>query len=165
MGVKRGTILPHTVGTAPDEFVIWGNTTKLSKFFTGITTAAITAPTVKTIQMPAMTVKRYPGDTGFTRKAHPRKVLSNTGVKGGTTPGKVFMCEEKVLDAGSGEIEYDVTQFTTTGTTLQLRQFAKAKAKVPFRLRWNSGRTEEIVAAGGATRADGSESGGAPVHS
>jgi hypothetical protein len=151
MGVPRGKIRPHAVDANGESFTIWGDTDKLSEFFAGIAEAPNTSGPDRTVQMPQMIVKRYPSDPGFTRRAHTRRVTADNGIKRGTTPGKVFMCEEAVLNAATGNIETKVTQFTYTGTTLQLRAYARSKAKLNFTLRWQSGRFEAIKTAAGPT--------------
>lgn len=148
MGVPRGKIRPHAVDAGGESFTIWGDTDKLKEFFSGIEEAPNTAGPDRTVQMPQMVVKRYPGDTGFIRRAHTRRVAADKGIKRGTTPGKVFLCEEAVLNGATGEMETRVTQFTYTGTTLQLRAYARSKAKLNFNLRWQSGRFEAIKTVG-----------------
>lgn len=148
MGVPRGNIRPHEVVGGGIDFVIWGDTSKLSEFFTGIAEAQDSSTVDRVIQMPQTTVNRYPGDTGFTRKAHTRRYSPNVGLKRVTTPGKIFICEQQYLDAGTGRIEWAGTQFTHTGPILALRAYARTNAKVDFRLRWCSGRFEDIVKPG-----------------
>jgi hypothetical protein len=151
MGVPRGKIRPHEVTGAGQELIIWGDTAKLSEFFTGIAEAPITQNPDRIIDMPQMIVKRYPSDTGFTRKAHKRRVAGDTGIKRGTTPGKPFYIEEKVLDVASEKIEIRTTQFTYVGTTLALRSWARTKIKIECVLRWQSGRFEQLTTAPGPT--------------
>jgi hypothetical protein len=151
MGVPRGNIRPHAVVGGGIEFVIWGDTDKLSEFFTDIEEAQDSATVDRVIQMPQMTVKRYPGDPGFTRRAHQRRYSPNTGLKRVTTPGKIFHCEQKVLDVGSMKIEWDATQFTHTGPIMALRAYARSNAAEDFRLRWASGRFEDIKKGGPGT--------------
>lgn len=154
MARDRGYIRPHAVSAAGENFVIWGDTQKLEEFFEGISQAPNTTGPDRVVNMPQMIVKRYPSDTGFTRKAHQRKVAADTGIKRGTTPGRNFTVEEDILDSGTLTVSIRVWQFTATGTTLALRAYARAKAKSNFRLRWYSGRFEEITTAppvGGGT--------------
>lgn len=148
MNVKRGKIRRHDVIGGGIEFSIYGDTDKLSQFFTGIAKAPNGPSVDRVIQMPKVTVKRYPGDSGYTRKEHPRRYSPDTGIKLGTTPGQNFYCEVATIDVGTGRVEWDVTTFTHTGPFLALRAYAKSNAKTDFRLRWASGRYEDIEPGG-----------------
>lgn len=156
MARERGKIRPHAVSAAGEDFTIWGDTTKLEEFFTGIAEAPNTTGPDRVVRMPQMIVKRYPSDPGFTRREHQRKVAADTGIKRGTTPGKVFVIEEEILDAGTLKPKIRTWQFTHTGSVLALRAYARSKAKSDFRLRWSSGRFEEIGTPPGPTTLGGS---------
>ena len=156
MGVPRGKIRPHAVIGGGIEFTIWGDTEKLEDFFSGITAAPGGATVDKMIDVPQQVVRRYPGDPGFTRKAHKRRYTPDTGIKRGTTPGAPFYCELQTLDAGTGEIVYVATQFTHTGPKFALRAYAKSNAAQNFRLRVSSGRLTEIVKPGSPSTLGGS---------
>jgi hypothetical protein len=155
MGTPRGKIRRHDVIGGGIEFSIYGDTDKLKVFFTDIAKAPNGPSVDRELQMPQVTVKRYPSDPGYTRKATTRRYSPDTGIKLGTTPGQNFYCEVATLDVGTGKVEWDVTTFTHTGPILALRAYAKAKAKTDFRLRWASGRYEDLEPPGNPTTRGG----------
>lgn len=156
MGIPRGKIRPHAVIGGGIDFVIWGDTDKLDRFFTGITEAPGGNTVDRMIDVPQQVVRRYPGDPGFTRRAHKRRYTPDTGIKRGTTPGAPFYIEEETLDAGTLEMVWVATQFTHTGPKMALRAYCKANAKTDFRLRVSSGRLTDIVKPVGGTVQGGS---------
>ena len=137
-------IRPHLVEAVGKEITIWGETSKLEEFLEGIEPTINTAATAKVLNVKQHRVVRYPGDTGYTRKAHQRIYTGDLGFSGGITPGRNFWIEEEVLTDTLAETNFQGFQFTHTGAFYVLKAFCVANAKQPFRLRSSGGRAHLI---------------------
>jgi hypothetical protein len=141
---ENTSLVRHDVIGGGIEFSIWGNTAKLSNFFTAIEEATGGSPVDRLVTVKAHTRKRYPGDSGYGVQEHPRRYTPEIGQKGRITPGRNFYCELEFENPVSGKPDWDVFQFTHTGPVMALRAYAKANAATDFRLRSESGRYIDV---------------------
>lgn len=137
-------IRPHRIEAVGKEISIWGETDKLEEFLEGITAALVGPGVSRVLNVDAHTVSRWPGDTGYTRKAHQRVYTGDLGFSGGITPGRNFWIEEEVITVPGLPTEWKSYQFTHTGPFYVLKAFCVANAKQDFRLRSSGGRAHLI---------------------
>lgn len=137
-------IRPHRVTGGGKAIVIWGETEKLEIFLSGIDSAPITVGVPRTVRVEQHTVRRYPGDPGYTRKAHNRTFDPDIGLQGGITPGRPFWIEDFVLTDDLAAIGIDSYQFSLQGPFYALKAYCRANATQDFRLRTAGGRAHLI---------------------
>jgi hypothetical protein len=117
IGVERGKLAVWDAGGPTPMFKIYAYGNAISTLIPGLLKrSALQYDLVGANRnVSAHRVTRYPGDPGYTRAAHQRKVHSNRGRSGSsTTPGKRFWIEEDIqTDSG---IVTRSKQFTYTGS-------------------------------------------------
>lgn len=141
--MARGTIKPHSKTVDGKKFTLYGDSDTLAGFIDGLTVDTVGAESYSNTNVEAHTVKRYPGDPGYSRAAHSRSV-SDTGLTGGTTttPGSRVWFERSI--GTPPLVTKTIRQATYTGSWRALKTYAKANTTFPYTLRRESGRSVEI---------------------
>ena len=141
----RPKVVPHTVTSAGELIRIWGATSLLDDYISGLDPDAAGAVTERTESVNASQVNRYPGDTGFSRGGHSRTKSNEIGKGGITLPGKPFYCERTEGVGPAAQVK--VRQFGYEGSWNNLKKYVRTnKAGAAFTLRNASGRSIEVDA-------------------
>jgi hypothetical protein len=79
---------PHSVGSGSNQVELWGATSVLQSYFTGITAQAVPLPELINVTRQGSTVRRYPGDPGYSRIGGVASRYDRSPAKfGGAKPG------------------------------------------------------------------------------
>jgi hypothetical protein len=147
IGVARGSL--RTYAPSNDKFRIYAYGSSLVTLWPGLNIIE-EEPYAQgeSASVEGHRVTRYPGDPGYTRAAHNRKVYINRGKSGAsTTPGKNFWIE--VPYEQNGKTKYKSHQFTYTGEWPRLLEQALEDLDPTWKIRRESSVAKEVPAAAG----------------
>ncbi len=121
---------PHNILYGTRKAVVWGETDLLQLFFSEIVMAPPDDIKEISLTIKSHTVKRYPGDRGYTIPAHSAKRLNNVPPKmGGALPGNPFKVRNCLAD---GEPDMSkIWQFRYQGSWLTVRGWAEGAVLPP----------------------------------
>jgi hypothetical protein len=124
---NRPPAKPHLVGTGVDQVELWGATTVLQSFFTGVTAKSIPVPELVNLQREGHRVRRYPGDPGFDRAGGVVSRYDKSPAKyGGAKPGKRISAVR--TDSQGKAIKTSRRVFRLVGAFSDLCEWAKDNA-------------------------------------
>jgi hypothetical protein len=124
---NRPPAKPHVVGAGDDQVELWGATSVLQSFFTGVTAKAIPLPEQINFQRKSHTVRRYPGDSGFERDGGVVSRYDRAPSKiGGAKSGQRVMVVR--VDANGKAIKSSKRVFRLVGAFNDLCEWAKDSA-------------------------------------
>jgi|LakMenE01Jun11ns_1017448.scaffolds.fasta_scaffold9551354_2 hypothetical protein len=135
---------PHLVGAGANQVELWGATTVLQTYFTGISARAIELPELINYQRKSHTVRKYPGDSGFNRAGGVVSRYDRSPAKyGGAKPGqRVFVAK---TDASGKAIRDTRRTFRLKGAFVDLCEWAKDNAKFDMILYSSTGSPYSIA--------------------
>jgi hypothetical protein len=118
---------PHAVGVGANQVELWGATSVLQLYFTGITAKQVPLPELVNIRRKSHTVRKYPGDEGFEREGGTVSRYDRSPSKyGGARPGvRVFVVK---LDSQGKAINASRRTFRLVGAFNDLCEWAKDNA-------------------------------------
>jgi hypothetical protein len=143
-GEPRPKIFRHTETINGEVVRLYGATEVLDNYFTGLTPDAAAVEGTRTEAVAATTVRRFPGDLGYSRSGHSR-VKSTVASQGGNAlPGRRFWCERQT--GVFPNVLTTVEQFNYEGSFRNLVALARASAfGQSFKLRNSSGKWKLVT--------------------
>lgn len=136
-----GRILPHSFTARGAGVTIWGDTDKVNELFPDLEPDGPEQGGLISVQVRATQVRRYPGATPFTRRAHIRTLDADKGIGNKATPGRKFWIEAPGLtDLQVENGRADVKQFTFEGPFYALKDYVFNELPEGWTLRSPGGR-------------------------
>jgi hypothetical protein len=124
---NRPPAKPHLVGTGVNQVELWGATTVLQTFFTGVTARSVPVPELINLQRRPHRVAKYPGDAGFSRSGGVVSRYDKSPSKyGGAKPGVRVSAAR--TDATGKAIKTSRRVFRLVGAFTDLCEWAKDNA-------------------------------------
>ena len=124
---NRPPAKPHLVGIGAGQVELWGATTVLQSFFTGVTARAISSPELVNLQRKKHQVHKYPGDPGFERSGGVVSRYDKSPAKyGGAKPGRRISVVR--TDSQGKAIKTSRRVFRLVGAFSDLCEWAKDNA-------------------------------------
>ena len=142
----QNPIVKHSGGEEEATVYVYGDTAKLSQYFSAgaLSIVALGVVSTQNLSVASHSRRRYPGGKTATVGSHVRSVRrGDTERSGSAQPGNKFWCEY-TYEEGS-VTKRVVNQFTYQGDWKDLRALAAAYPARNYTLRNSSGAKKEVI--------------------